>query len=570
MMKRSGRGKLLPVLAFIIFSVFVWAAMQAFTDTGFHNSGEKAESSSEISAVSGRTMNDTSETAETTVPSIEYQGHVQNIGWMDWVENGETSGTAGQALRLESLRIRLTDISGSVEYRSHVENIGWTDFVRDGAVTGTEGRFLRIEAIEIRLTGAAADLYDIYYRVHVEDLGWLGWGKNGGPAGTAGYGYRCEAVQIVLAEKGGSAPGPTERVFLEPGIRYQSHIQNIGWTDWVNNGETSGTTGRDLRLEAIRVSLVNVAGGIEYRTHVQDIGWTDYVTDGVTAGTEGLGLRTEAVEVRLTGDASERFDVYYRVHAQNFGWMDWACNGQPAGTAGFGLRTEAMEIVLVLKGGAAPGSTARPFAENKPVSRRGPMVALTFDDGPYATVDARILDLLSEYGGHATFFVAGYRIGEYPDTIRQICSQGSEIGNHTYSHTNLTKLSSSGIRDELSKTDQLIMDLTGKRPALIRPPEGSYNTTVINSIDRPLVLWSVDPSDWETRNASLTISRVLDHVQDGDIILLHSLYTSTVDACETIIPELAARGFQMVTVSELMEARGASFDAGSVIRCVRP
>ena len=515
-------------------------------------------------------------------PSVEYRSHVQDTGWMEWVRDGETSGTSGRSLRVEAVQMRLANVSGGIEYRTHVENMGWLKYSADGALSGTEGRSLRAEAIEVRLTGEAAELFDVYYRVHVEEVGWLDWAKNGESAGSSGFGYRMEAIQIVLVGKYESPPVSTGRAYIEPEISVQSHVQNIGWQDFVSNGGESGTCGQSLRLEAIRIRLANVIGGIEYRTHVQSIGWMDYVSDGGVSGTQGQSLAVEAAEIRLTGAAAARFDVYYRVHVKDIGWMDWAKNGESAGTTGFGRQMEAIQIVLVGKGGIAPGPTTRPFikavpapepipvAEPIPVVSDKPMVALTFDDGPNPAVDTRILNALSAFDGHATFFAAGYRIDEYPDTVLQIYNQGSEIGNHTYSHDRLTDLSASGISSELARTDQLIIDITGVRPGLIRPPEGSYNARVIRSVDRPLVLWSIDTRDWETRSAASTISSVLDNVQDGDIILMHSLYTSTAAACETIIPELAARGYQMVTVSELLAARGVASSAGSVIRSARP
>ena len=509
-------------------------------------------------------------------PSVEYRSHVQDIGWMDWVKDGETSGTSGRGLRLEAVQMRLANVSGGIEYRTHVENMGWLKYSADGALSGTEGRSLRAEAIEVRLTGEAASLFDVYYRVHVEEVGWLDWAKNGESAGSSGFGYRMEAIQIVLTGKYGSPPASTGRAYIEPEISVQSHVQNIGWQDFVSNGGESGTRGQSLRLEAIRIRLANVIGGIEYRAHVQSIGWMDYAADGGVSGTQGQSLAMEAVEIRLTGAAAARFDVYYRVYVKDIGWMDWAKNGESAGTTGFCRQMEAIQIMLLGKGGAAPGPTIRPFVKADtaagpiPVISDKPMVALTFDDGPNPAVDSRILNALSAYDAHATFFAAGYRIDEYPDTILQIYNQGSEIGNHTYSHDRLTDLSASGISSELARTDQLIADITGARPSLIRPPEGSYNARVISSVDRPLVLWSIDTRDWETKSTSSTISSVLDNVQDGDIILMHSLYTSTAAACETIIPELAARGYRMVTVSELLAARGITPGAGSVIRHVRP
>jgi uncharacterized protein YjdB len=109
------------------------------------------------------------------------------------------------------------------------------------------------------------------------------------------------------------------------------------------------------------IEVVGQDNAIEYRTHVQDIGWQDWVNDGEMTGTSGRSLRLEAIDIRLTGEMAALYDVYCRVHAQNVGWMDWAKNGQSAGTAGFSYRLEVIQIVLVDKGGAAPGSTTRPF-----------------------------------------------------------------------------------------------------------------------------------------------------------------------------------------------------------------
>ncbi len=146
---------------------------------------------------------------------VNYQSHVQNVGWQGWKSNGETSGTSGQSLRLEGMNIKLEGIDGGIEYRTHVQNIGWMDWVANGKMSGTSGRSLRLEAINIRLTGNAANKYDIYYRVHAQNLGWMDWAKNGDAAGTAGFSYRLEAIQIRLVDKGGAAPGTTENAFIQ-------------------------------------------------------------------------------------------------------------------------------------------------------------------------------------------------------------------------------------------------------------------------------------------------------------------------------------------------------------------
>lgn len=319
----------------------------------------------------------------TSFPTVSYQTHVQNIGWQGWRTNGEVAGTSGQSLRLEGMNIEIDGMPDAIEYRTHVQDIGWQGWVRDGEMSGTSGRALRLEAIEIRLTGYMAANYDIYYRVHAENIGWMDWAKNGQPAGTAGLSYRLEAIQIQLVPKGGAAPGSTAVPFRDANgpvptnpdpnepeptnpssdvpVKYQTHVQNIGWQGWKSSGEVAGTSGQSLRLEGMYIDVEGAENAVEYRTHVQNIGWQDWVSEGEMTGTSGRSLRLEAIEIRLKGDMAASYDIYYRVHAQNIGWMDWATNGQSAGTAGLSYRLEAIQIVIVQKGSAAPGSTARPF-----------------------------------------------------------------------------------------------------------------------------------------------------------------------------------------------------------------
>ena len=147
---------------------------------------------------------------------VSYQSHVQTYGWQDLVYDGTTSGTFGQAKRLEGIKINLADtsVSGDICYRSHVQTYGWeNDWAKNGELSGTTGKAKRLEAIQIKLTEEMAEKYDIYYRAHVQTYGWLGWAKNGESAGTAGYAKRLEGVQIVLVPKGDAAPGSTETAF---------------------------------------------------------------------------------------------------------------------------------------------------------------------------------------------------------------------------------------------------------------------------------------------------------------------------------------------------------------------
>ena len=301
---------------------------------------------------------------EKSAPSVTYQAHVQNIGWQTAVKDGATAGTSGQSLRVEALRLSLSNSSyeGQVQIRSHVQDIGWQDWSTTG---GTTGQSKRVEAMQLRLTGDLAERYDIYYRVHAQNFGWMGWAKNGEKAGTEGYSLRLEAIQVKLVPKGGAAPGSTAGAFRKPAatVEYQAHVQDIGWQSTVSDGATAGTSGRSLRVEALKVSLAHAdySGSVQIRAHVQDIGWQGW---SATGGTSGQSKRVEALQIRLTGEMANHYDVYYRVHAQNIGWMGWAKNGEKAGTEGKSLRLEAIQVKLVPKGSSAPGSTANCFQKS--------------------------------------------------------------------------------------------------------------------------------------------------------------------------------------------------------------
>ena len=133
------------------------------------------------------------------------------------------------------------------------------------------------------------------------------------------------------------------------------------------DGQTSGTIGKGLRMEALKVKLQNkkYGGNIEYRTHIAQKGWQDWKKNGQTAGTTGEKLAMEAVRLKLTGELAEHYDIYYRVHSQSYGWLGWAKNGEIAGTAGLAKRMEAIQIKLVEKGGKAPGTCDKHYVSNQ-------------------------------------------------------------------------------------------------------------------------------------------------------------------------------------------------------------
>lgn len=314
--------------------------------------------------------------AEEKVPDINYQTHIQDIGWQGVVKNGEISGTSRHSLRLEGIKMNISnsDLAGSVEYRTHVQEIGWQGYVKDNQLSGTSGKSLRLEAIQIRLTGEIANAYDVYYRVHIEDKGWLNWAKNSESAGSQSAAKRLEAIQIKLVKKGEAAPEGNGKAFLigneakrpdeiKPNVNYQTHVQEIGWQGFVRNGESAGTSGKKLRLEAIKINLSDaaLAGNIEYSTHVQSIGWQEKKKNGELSGTSGKKLRLEAIKINLSGDVSRYYDVYYRVHIQDKGWLNWAANGAPSGSQSASKRLEAIQIKIVRKGEAAPKGSGKAF-----------------------------------------------------------------------------------------------------------------------------------------------------------------------------------------------------------------
>lgn len=193
-----------------------------------------------------------------------------------------------------------------------------------------------------------------------------------------------------------------------------------------------------------------------------------------------------------------------------------------------------------------------------------PMIALTFDDGPHPKVTPRILDLLKQYNARATFFVLGNRVDSYADVLQREYTEGHEIGNHSYNHPSLTKLNAQDVAYQVKETDERIAHLLPSAPVLLRPPYGAVNDAVKASVQKPFVLWSIDTLDWKSRNRDAVVREVVGKVKDGDIVLMHDLYSTTADACAVILPALAEEGYQFVTVSQLLAEREIVPAAGLV------
>lgn len=189
-----------------------------------------------------------------------------------------------------------------------------------------------------------------------------------------------------------------------------------------------------------------------------------------------------------------------------------------------------------------------------------PMVALTFDDGPDRVYTAKLLDGLAERGVKATFFLVGENIEGNEDLVQRMDKEGHIIGNHTYSHIMLSKEKMEVDFEEIEQTNQKIYEVTGKIPTYIRAPFGARNRELEKEIDMEMILWDVDPEDWKYQNKKRIVNHVMKHVKDNDIVLLHDIFDTSVEAVLEIIDRLQADGWQFVTVDDLMPEGKASLE----------
>ncbi|GED71345.1 polysaccharide deacetylase family sporulation protein PdaB [Brevibacillus reuszeri] len=192
------------------------------------------------------------------------------------------------------------------------------------------------------------------------------------------------------------------------------------------------------------------------------------------------------------------------------------------------------------------------------------VIALTFDDGPDSVYTPQIVELLKQYHAKATFFVVGSRVKANPEVARLLAKEEHELANHTYTHPDMRRISSKKLMDEVLKTQQTIYDTTGVRPQLFRPPGGYYSESVVNVAKQAgalVIMWSwhQDTRDWSDPGVNKIVNKVLRNARNGDIVLFHDYggnRRQTVQALKQILPELQRRGYQFVTVSELMKGYG--------------
>lgn len=199
-----------------------------------------------------------------------------------------------------------------------------------------------------------------------------------------------------------------------------------------------------------------------------------------------------------------------------------------------------------------------------------PMLALTFDDGPSDAATRRILEALAKYNVKATFFLVGYNIDRLPDIVEEIYTAGHQLANHTDNHVDLSKSNSKKRESEVWGNNDKINKIVSVGDTLLRPPYGAVSDKMKETVNTPMINWTVDSLDWKSRDCDKVVEEIMSHVKDGYIVLMHDLYVSTAEAVEVLIPKLLDEGYQLVTVNELFEARGVELKNGNVYRSCTP
>lgn len=206
-----------------------------------------------------------------------------------------------------------------------------------------------------------------------------------------------------------------------------------------------------------------------------------------------------------------------------------------------------------------------------PQTSFGPrLVALTFDDGPRRDTTSALLDGLKERGVPATFFLIGSQIQSNSDLVLRMAQEGHQIGVHTFGHVQVIGLDYWSFISQVEGTRWPLYELLGERELWLRPPYGLYDENVKRWADSPVILWSVDPEDWKDDNVQRIKNHVVSRIKDGDIILMHDIYPSSVEAALAIVDELTQKGYRFVTVERLLEDRGLYPEVGEVYTSVPP
>ncbi|RKD31444.1 polysaccharide deacetylase family protein [Lacrimispora algidixylanolytica] len=199
---------------------------------------------------------------------------------------------------------------------------------------------------------------------------------------------------------------------------------------------------------------------------------------------------------------------------------------------------------------ADAGGEARDDVKNQFSGSR--QIALTFDDGPHSVYTSRLLDGLRQRGVHATFFLLGENVIGKEDIVKQMQEDGHLIGNHGYSHVQMSKESVNTACEQIEKNNEQIEKITGVRPQYLRPPYGAWTAELECTTNMTVVLWNKDPLDWKTQSSKKVVRNIIKHVEPGDVILMHDVYPTSVEAALEVIDILTKQGYTFVTVDELL------------------
>ena len=194
------------------------------------------------------------------------------------------------------------------------------------------------------------------------------------------------------------------------------------------------------------------------------------------------------------------------------------------------------------------------------------LVAFTFDDGPNFKVTERLLEEAAKRDAKLTFFMVGNRLEKQADLVKRVFDEGHTVGNHSFSHKNLNKLSVENYLYEIDHTNELLKNITGQDVVFLRPPYGNYTKSILSNVNMSFILWNVDTLDWKSRNAQMVYEEAIKDIEDGDVVLFHDLYETSVDGAIMAMDYLIEQGFAFVSLDEMYRLRGIPIEKNKAVR----
>ena len=304
---------------------------------------------------------------------------------------------------------------------------------------------------------------------------------------------------------------------------------------------------------------------------------------GNTVGSEDASdlIEPDKIEEPMTGTSGVAHDGKEDVSAVDDGKEANAADSDEGETREAGESDENTEISTAPESGETEGTTGEALPsvddgeesedtkEERVIDPDKPMVALTFDDGPYRNNTRAIMDLFEQYDSRATFFVVGYHLDVYGEEILEAYQRGFQIGNHTMNHPKLPSLSDAEAMAEIRRLNDMLNELGIEGEAMVRTPYGLPTDYLRENLTVPMIGWNVDSEDWKVGTVDWIYEQIVGKVKDGDIVLLHDLHDVTPEAMRLVVPALVEQGFQLVTVEEMFAAKGIEPLAGEYYCYVR-